>query len=474
MFEQSSYDAVVVGAGPNGLSAAIEIARAGRSVLVVEANESIGGGCRTAELTLPGHLHDVCSAIHPLALASPFFRTLPLEAHGLAWIHPPTPLAHPLDDGSVGLLERSLDETVLAFGDDAGRYRKVIAPLVRNADSLFEELLGPLQLPRHPMSLGRFVLTAARRASTVSKWFDDPKPRALLAGCAAHSMLPMTKFPTGAIGLLIAVTGHAVGWPLARGGSQCIVDALGAHLRSLGGEIVTSAPVRTLDELPRARAYLLNLSPKQVLTITGDRLPKRYRRALGRYRYGPGSFKLDWVLDGPVPWKADECARAGTVHVGGTFEDVCASEQAVAQGRVSERPFVLVAQQSLFDDTRSPEGHEVVWGYCHVPNGSTIDMTERIEAQIERFAPGFRDRIVARHKLFPADLQEHNANYIGGDINGGVQDIRQQFTRPAIRLSPYTTPNEQIYICSASTPPGGGVHGMGGHYAARAALRRVL
>lgn len=474
MWTQSAYDAIVVGSGPNGLAAAIKIAMEGRSVLVVEAMNTIGGGCRTKELTLEGHLHDVCSAVQPLAVGSPFLKNLPLEKHGLEWLFPPLSLAHPLDGGRAAAMYRSVGTTAGGFGPDAERYRRLMGPLVDRADALFHEFLGPLRPPRHPTALVRFGLKALQPAPFLMRSFETDEPRAMFAGCAAHSMLPLTKVPAGAFGLMIALTGHAVGWPVARGGSQSIADAMAAHLRSLGGEIVTSHMVTSLDELPRARAYLLDVTPKQVLGIAGNRLPPRYRKALGRYRYGEGIFKLDLVLDGPIPWAAEACRRAGTVHLGGTLEEVVSSEGEVADGRHSQNPFVLVAQPSLMDETRAPEGRHIIWAYCHVPGGSTLDMTGRIEAQLERFAPGFKDRVLARSTMNSAELEAHNPNYVGGDINGGIQDLFQTFTRPVARLSPYTTPNRQIYICSSSTPPGGGVHGMCGFHAARSALTRAL
>ena len=472
--KERDFDAVVVGSGPNGLAAAIVVAEAGRSVLLVEAAETVGGGMRSAELTQPGFVHDVCSAIHPLAEGSPFFRRLPLERHGLELIHPPAPLAHPLDDGSAVMLERSLDDTAAGLGADGLAYRRLFAPLVREADSLLPLLLAPFPVPRRPLLLARFGLPALRSAASLAKRFETDRARALFAGVAAHSIQPLTRSLTASFGLVLCLLGHSHGWPYPRGGSQRIADALAAHLRALGGEIETGRRLGSIDELPKARAVLLDVTPRQVLGLTGDRLPDAYARRLRRYRYGPGVFKLDWALDGPVPWTAAECGRAGTVHVGGTLEEITASEEAVWQRRHPERPFVLLAQHSLHDSSRAPAGKHTLWGYCHVPNGSTEDMTERIERQIERFAPGFRDRILARSARGPADLERYNENYVGGDINGGVQDLRQLWTRPVARLDPYSTPLEGVYICSSSTPPGGGVHGMCGYNAARAALRGAL
>ncbi|MDQ3930264.1 MAG: NAD(P)/FAD-dependent oxidoreductase [Chloroflexota bacterium] len=462
-----------MGAGPNGLAAAISMARAGKAVLLVEAGETVGGGTRSAELTLPGFTHDVCSAIHPLAVASPFFRTLPLEEHGLEWVHPPAPLTHPLDDGSAALLERSIEATGRSLGGDAGAYRRLIGPIVNDWYRLEGSTLGPLRVPSHPIALARFGLKAIFPARLLARIaFKGEHARALFAGMAAHSMLSLDQPLSAAFGLVLGALGHVVGWPLARGGSQKVADALASYLRSLGGETVTGWRVSSLDELPPARAVLLDVTPRQLLAIAGSRFTSGYRRQLRHYRYGPGVFKLDLALDGPVPWKAPECARSGTVHVGGTLDEIAGAEAAVSRGRHPHRPFVLVAQQSLFDPSRAPDGKHTVWAYCHVPNGSTVDMTARIEAQIERFAPGFRDRILARHVMSPADVHRYNANYIGGDINGGVQDLRQLFTRPAVRPVPYTTPAPNVYICSSSTPPGGGVHGLCGWEAAKVALRR--
>lgn len=474
MPRRESYDAVVVGAGPNGLAAAITLARAGRSVLLLEAEERLGGGARSAELTRPGFVHDVCSAVHPMGVASPFFRTLPLGERGLEWVHPPVPLAHPLDDGTAVLLERSVEATGEALAGDGAAYRRLMAPLVSGWDDLAAQLLGPLRFPRHPLLLGRFGLRAIRSARGLARGaFRGEAARVLFGGLAAHSILPLERPLTASFGLLLGAAAHAVGWPVARGGSQAIADALASSLRSLGGEIVTGTRVSSIDEVPPARAVLLDVTPRQVVDIAGHRLPAGYRRRLERFRYGPGVFKVDYALDGPVPWKAEGCTRAGTVHLGGTLAEIAASERAVARGEHPERPYVLVAQQSLFDATRAPEGKHTLWAYCHVPNSSTVDMTERVEAQIERFAPGFRDRVLARSVMSPAELERFNANHVGGDIAGGAHDGLQLFARPALRLVPYATPAEGIFICSSSTPPGAGVHGMCGYFAARAALRRA-
>ncbi len=475
MPQQRAYDAIVVGSGPNGLAAAIVLARAGCSVLVLEAAQMIGGGTRSAEVTLPGFVHDLCSAIHPTAVVSPFFRTLPLQEHGVDWIYPPAALAHPFDDGTAALLEQSIQATGQGLGADAPAWRALMTPLVERAEALFWEILGPLRLPRHPIALARFGLPAVRSASGLARaQFQHPRARALFAGLAAHSILPLHWPCTAAFGLVLGVAGHAIGWPCARGGSQAIANALAAYLRTLGGEIETGRRVAAITELPPARVVLFDVTPRQLVRIAGERLPSGYRRRLERFRYGPGVFKVDWALDGPIPWKAPECARAGTVHVGGTLEEIATSEAAVWGGAHAERPFVLVAQQSLFDPTRAPAGKHTGWAYCHTPHGSRFDMTARIEAQIERFAPGFVDRILARSVMSPHDLERLSENNVGGDIAGGANDVRQLFTRPLARLDPYATPNPSIYLCSSSTPPGGGVHGMCGYFAAKSALRRVF
>ena len=469
----SAKDAIVIGSGPNGLGAAITLAGAGRSVTVFEAQDTVGGGARSEELTLPGFVHDVCSAVHPLAVSSPLFRSLPLERHGLAWVHPQLPLAHPLDGGTAAILHRSLDATAAALGPDEAAYRRLMSPLVRDWDKLVPQLLGPLlRVPRHPLAMARFGLRAARSARGLAeRTFRDEPARALFAGLAAHSMLPLEQPLTASIGLFLGAAGHAVGWPFARGGSQAIADALADHLRSLGGEIVTGRSVDSLDDLPPADVFMLDVTPRQATRIAGSRLPDRYVRRLDRYRYGPGAFKVDFALDAPIPWTAEACGRAGTVHVGGTLAEIAGAERAVAEGGHPDQPFVLVAQQSLFDPTRAPEGKHTAWAYCHVPNGSTVDMTDRIEAQIERFAPGFRERVLARRVTSPASFEQHNANYVGGDIAGGAHDGLQLLFGPALRPVPYSTPARGVYICSSSTPPGAGVHGMCGYFAARAALR---
>jgi phytoene dehydrogenase-like protein len=467
-------DAVVIGSGPNGLSAAIVLAQAGLSVLVLEAKDTIGGGARTAELTLPGYHHDVCSAIHPTAVVSPFFRNLGLERLGIELSYPPIPMAHPMEDGSVALLHRSVEETGASLGEDGEAWRNLVAPHLAHGIELFDDLLRPIRIPQHPFRMLRFGLDAMRSCtSLVTSKFRGPKARALFAGCAAHSVLPLDSFATASFGMVMALSGHAVGWPSVRGGSQNLSNALASHLRSLGGTIQTGTPVTSLAELPSSRVVLFDLTPRQIDRIAGLALPAAYRRRLLSYRYGPGIFKVDWALDGPIPWRSPECLQAGTVHVGLGYEEIVRSEHEMSHGTVAERPFVLVAQQSLFDPTRAPEGRQTGWGYCHVPHGSTVDMTDRIERQIERVAPGFRDRILARHKMSPQDFQAHNANMIGGDLGGGANDFRQFLFRPIVKANPYTTPNDRLFLCSSSTPPGGGVHGMCGYWAAQSVLKKL-
>ncbi|HXJ92014.1 MAG TPA: NAD(P)/FAD-dependent oxidoreductase [Terriglobia bacterium] len=466
------YDAIVIGSGPNGLAAAITLARVGCRVLVQEAQPAIGGGARSAELTLPGFVHDICSAVHPLAVASPFFRQLPLVAHGLDWIEPPAAVAHPLDDGSAVVVERSIELTAAQLGPDANAYHQCMTRLLADWEKIASAILGPPRLPAHPVALARFARRALQSASGLARnLFKGAKAQALFAGMAAHSTLPLEKMPSAAFGLVLCNLAHAAGWPIPRNGARSISNALASYLRTLGGEIVTSAPVKTVDDLPPARAILCDVTPRQLISIAGHRLTPRFRHRLAKYRYGPGAYKVDWALDGPIPWKAPECRRAATVHLGGTINEIAASERAAWQGERNERPFVLLAQPSLFDATRSPQGMHTAWAYCHVPQGSSHDTTEQIENQVERFAPGFRSHILARSVMRPADLEHRNANLVGGDINGGVQDLPQILFRPTSSL--YWTGTKGLYICSASTPPGGGVHGMCGYHAARKVLKAL-
>jgi phytoene dehydrogenase-like protein len=469
-------DAVVVGSGPNGLAAAITLARAGCSVLVCEANTTIGGGARSAELTLSGFLHDVCSAVHPLAAGSPFFKTLPLERFGLEWTQPEIPLAHPLDDGSAACLHRDVDLTAEQLCGDSRAYRRLMKPLARDWEKLADEFLQPmLHLPRHPIALARFGIPAICPTTFLAKSLFRHEPaRALFAGIAAHSFLPLEAPVSSAFALVLGLAGHAVGWPIPRGGSQQIANALANYLRELGGEIDANHRVENLNDLPKSRAVLLDVSVWEFLRIAGQRLPPSYRRRLESFRHAPGIFKIDYALNDPVPWKAEACCHAGTIHLGGTLDEIAAAERDVSLEKIPERPFVLVAQQSLFDETRAPHGQHTLWTYCHVPFNCDADMTDRIESQIERFAPGFHDCILARHKMGAADLEKSNPNLAGGDINGGAANLMQLIARPVLSPTPYRTPLPGVYLCSASTPPGGGVHGMCGYHAARAALREIF
>jgi phytoene dehydrogenase-like protein len=472
----AEFDTIVVGSGPNGLAAAITLAQAGYSVRVLEAGATIGGGTRSAGLTLPGFLHDVCSAIHPLAAGSPFFQTLPLDRFGLAWVEPEIVLAHPDSNGGAACLQRSVDHTADTLGTDARAYRRLMQPLVRSWEALADDILQPLlHLPRHPFMLARFGLHAVWPASALARaFFKEDPTRALLAGIAAHSFLPLEATASAAFALVLATAGHAVGWPIARGGSQAIANALAACLIELGGEIELNRCIEDLNQLPKTRAVLLDVTLWQFLRIARDRLPARYRQRLERFRHAPGVYKIDYALSAPIPWTARECRRAGTVHVGGTLDEIAEAERQVVHGEHPSRPFVLLAQQSQFDETRAPRAQHTLWAYCHVPHGSAFEMSARIEAQIERFAPGFRDCILARHVMKPADLEARNANLVGGDINGGAANFFQLIARPVWSPTPYRTPLPGVYLCSSSTPPGGGVHGMCGWHAARAALREVF
>ncbi len=470
------YDAVVVGSGPNGLAAAITLAQAGCSVLVCEANATVGGGARAAELTLPGFVHDVCSAVHPLAAGSPFFKTLPLERFGLEWIHPEIPLAHPLDDGSAACLYRDVNFSAEQLRGDSGAYRHLIKPLAREWKKLADELLQPvLHWPRHPIALARFGIPALCPATLLSKiLFKHEQARALFGGIAAHSFLPLESIASSAFGLILGTAGHAVGWPIPRRGSQSIANALANYLAELGGKVETNHRLESLNDLPKSRAILMDISVWEFLRIAREQLPSRYRHRLESFRHGPGIFKIDYALSRPIPWRAEPCRRAGTIHLGGTMDEMAATERDVARGKIAERPFTLVAQQSLFDETRAPHDQHTLWAYCHVPFGCDIDVSDRIESQIERFAPGFRDCILARHKMGAVDLEKSNRNLAGGDISGGAANLLQLIARPTLSPTPYRTPLRGVYLCSASTPPGGGVHGMCGYHAARLALRDIF
>jgi phytoene dehydrogenase-like protein len=470
--QRSDYDAIVVGAGPNGLAAAIVLARAGRSVLVLEAQRQIGGGMRSEALTLPGYTHDVCSAVHPMAIASPFLRTLPLHEHGLEWIQPPFPLAHPLNDGSAATLDHSLEKTAASLGADAAAYARLIGPLVREWHRLEQYILGPLGLPQHPFAMARFGINALQPATRLANSHFKTEPaRALFAGLAAHSLMPLEAWGTSAIGLVLAILAHVSGWPIPKGGSQRIADAMASYLRSLGGEVVTGVHVWSQKELPASTVVLYDLSPRGLLQVAGESFPANYRRALDKFQYGPGAFKVDWALRAPIPWKAPACAQAGTVHLGGTSAEIARSERDGMQDAPAERPFVLLAQPSLFDPSRAPAGCHTAWAYCHVPSGCQVDMTSRIEAQVERFAPGFTKLILARSTRSPALMEDDNPNLVGGNISGGANSLRQLLIRPTLRF--YRTPAKGIYLCSASTPPGAGVHGMCGYHAAMLALKSL-
>ncbi len=479
---KEKYDVIVIGSGPNGLAAAITVAQAGKSVLVVEANDLPGGGARSLELTLPGFTHDLCSAIHPLGIASPFFRSLPLQEFGLEWIHAPHALAHPFDDGTAIAVERDLDVMCKTLGKDGKKYKRFMKPFLypskssrRNGvpylNTIFEQTLGPLRAPRSPLLLLKLGLRLLHSADTLRKRFETHEVQALIGGLAAHSVLPLEKTFSAGIATMLGLTLHDKGWPLPRGGSQHITWALIRYLHSLGGEVVTGLRVTSLNDLPAATKFLFDTSPASLAHIAGDRLPEAYKKKLRGVRYGPSVYKLDWALDAPIPWTAQGCKTASTIHIGGTYPEIAQSERDAWNGRVSDYPFMILTQPSLFDDTRAPKGKHTAWAYCHVPHGSTEDMTDAMEEQIERFAPGFRKLILKRSVMKPSDVEKHNANNIGGDITGGVMDLRQLFKRPTSIINPYSTPDPQLFLCSSSTPPGGGVHGMCGFHAARAALR---
>ncbi|WP_343305471.1 NAD(P)/FAD-dependent oxidoreductase [Chitinophaga niabensis] len=472
--EKRDYDAIVVGAGPNGLAAAITLQQAGLAVLLIEAKSTIGGGLRSKELTLPGFVHDVCSAIHPMALSSPFFSALPLKDHGLQFIHSPVDAAHPFDDGTAAVLKHSIEDTARLLGEDAQSYKQLISPLVKDWPLIADDALGPLHFPKHPFAMARFGLKALTSATYLAQRFKTQKARGLWAGMAAHAIQPLTNTSTSAIALALMIAGHRQGWPIPKGGAQSIANALASYFLSIGGRIEVDQYIRSLDQLPSSHTILFDVTPKQLLQIAGHRFSSIYKWQLEKYRYGMGVFKIDWALDQPIPFTAPECREAGTVHLGSTLEEIRLSEQQSSNGQHAEKPFVLLAQQSRFDTSRAPSGKQVAWAYCHVPNGSTKDMTSIIENQVERYAPGFRDTILSKHVMNTADMEAYNANYIGGDINGGIMDLAQLFTRPALRSSPYRTSAKGLYICSSSTPPGGGVHGMCGYHAAKRALKDVF
>lgn len=466
-------DAVIIGSGPNGLAAGIRLAGAGLKVIILEAQREIGGGTRTAGLTLKGYHHDVCSSVHPMGVVSPYFKTLPLDQHGLEWIYPPASVAHPLSGRPAVLLTRSLEETAARLGVDGARYHKTLKPFVCCAEELIAGALSPTKFPRHPILMARFGLEAIRTAESLASRFRTEEAKALVAGCAAHSILPLDKSLTAAVALIFLITGHMQNWAVAKGGSHSITKALASYFRSLGGEILTGHRVSTAADLPPARAYLFDTSPNLLAAGFSEVLPAGYVSRLKKFRYGPGVFKIDFALKASIPWRDQKCLTASTVHIGGTFDEIAAAEEQVWQGEHPQRPFVLLTQQSEFDPGRAPKGKHTLWAYCHVPNGSTVDMTQAIEAQIERFAPGFRETILKRHSMHTADFAAYNANYVGGAITGGVSDLAQFLTRPVARMNPYTTPNQRIFLCSASTPPGGGVHGMCGFHAAETVLARI-
>jgi phytoene dehydrogenase-like protein len=472
--EKRDFDAVVVGSGPNGLAAAIFLQQNGLSVLILEAKGEIGGGLRSAELTLPGFAHDICSAIHPLAVGSPFFQQLPLADHGLEYIYPEIAAAHPFDNSTAAVLKQSITETAKLLGNDEPNYLKLMQPIVTDWPNIATDVLGPLHYPKHPLAMAKFGWSALTSATHLSRRFKTEEAKALLAGMAAHSMQPLSKLTTSAAALVLMTNGHLKGWPIPKGGSNRIANALASYFTSIGGKIETNTYVKSLEQLPSAHTVLFDVSPKQLLQIAGHKFSSLYKWQLERYRYGMGVFKVDWALDGAIPFSAEECRNAGTIHLGNSIAEITNAEQQTWEGRHPEKPFVLLAQQSVFDSTRAPEGKHTAWAYCHVPNGSRSDMTAAIENQIERFAPGFKNLILAKHTMSPAQMEDYNPNYIGGDINGGVIDIGQLFTRPALRCSPYKTSAKGIYICSASTPPGGGVHGMCGYNAAKKVLKDIF
>lgn len=468
----NKYDAAIIGSGPNGLAAAITLAQAGLSVVIIESKNRTGGGTRSSELTLPGFNHDICSTIHPLGAASPFFQNLHLNSYGLKWIYPPLSVVHPFDDGTPAFITHSVEETSLSLENDSEAYKNLMLPLVQNYDGLMKDILSPFSFPVHPLKLLSFGLDAVKSVSSFSnKYFSQTKSKALFAGLSAHSFLPTDKLFTAAFGLILAVTGHKPGWPLSSGGSQKIADALTSYFRLLGGEVLTNHTVRTLNDIPESKIKVFDLTPSQIIKIAGNILPSAYKSRLQKYHYGPGVFKIDYALNEAVPFKSEKCRNSATIHLGGSFEEISLSEQQVWKNKIPDNPFVIFVQPSLFDATRAPEGKHTAWAYCHVPNGSDVNMTERIENQIERFAPGFRDTILEKSTMNTKDLQAYNENYVGGDINGGLQNWKQLITRPVLSHSPYALPVRGFYICSASSPPGGGVHGMCGYNAAKKVLK---
>jgi phytoene dehydrogenase-like protein len=473
MPKRDYYDAVVVGAGPNGLSAAITLGRRFNSVLLLEAAKTIGGGVRSAALTLPGFIHDVCSTVQPLSLASPFFRQLDLQQYGLEWIQPEIPLAHPFEDGSALFLHRSLEVTADALGPDGKAYRRLLQPFVDHERLLFADILKPLHFPENPLLLARFAFHALRSLRNLAETkFKSDRTRALFAGLAAHAMVPLEKTATAAFGVVLAALAHTVGWPIIKGGSQKLADALADCFRNSGGEIITSQPITSASDLPKAASYFFDVTPRQLININGLGLSDGYCKRLAQFRYGPGVYKMDWALKEPIPWKSDICKKAGTVHLGGSLEEIAVSIRDVSAGNVSPSPYVILAQQSLFDPSRAPAGGHTAWAYCHVPHGSAADVSSLIEKKIERYAPGFREVILAKSVLSAAAMEQYNANYVGGDINGGRQDLSQLYTRPIASLNPYRTSANNIYLCSSSTPPGGGVHGLCGYYAAQSVCKK--